>query len=793
MRIPLTLLQTYFSEPLSTKEILEACDHIGIEADILKTTPHRFSSVVTAKILDAIPHPNADNLRVATLTDGRKEYQVVCGAPNCNAGITVALALPGAQLFDSEGKAYTIKKSKLRGVESQGMCCGADELGLDELHMYERALLELPETTPLGEDLATWLGNTSLDLSLTPNLGHCASLLGFAREICHVTQANLVIPNEFSFEDLPTTTIEMGSDPDVCPLFSYVVISGVSAQPSPMKLQESLQALKQKPINAIVDVTNYIMLSLGQPLHAYDASQIALNSLRAEKLSTPESLVLLNGETVLLPSGITVVRDDTSLLGLGGVMGGKASSFQETTTTIVLEAAYFLSAAIRASQKLLPIQSESAYRFTRGVDPQNVLPALQAAIHYILEIFPEAKISSIYSSGEICRELKEVALRPKTLQRILKESFTIETISHKLNSLGFSSTPKENAVVVKVPSYRHDIHEEIDLVEEICRTEFWKIEHKNPIACYSPIYTIKRETARFLANAGLQEFFTPDLLDPETASLTRTEREEISLQGSKHATVLRSSLLPGLLKSAATNLNRQAPFVQAFEIGTLYAKNGAQYQETQTLGILLTEDGDSRSWLPKPPPLSFYSLKGWIEKLLYHHHLSLDTFTLECSSLSDFHPYQQGILKIHKQLFATLGRVHPELAKKAQIKYPVFFAELNVDLLCKVLKKTTKLYKPYAIYPSSFRDITLTAPEDMPADLLRKKLLEKGSKCLESVTIISIYQDKSLETRHKNVSLRLVFQDYERTLSNQDIEEEYCRLVALLNELLTETKGTINS
>nr|CRI42712.1 Phenylalanine--tRNA ligase beta subunit [Chlamydia pneumoniae] len=792
MRIPITLLQTYFSEPLSTKEILEACDHIGIEAEIENTTLYSFTSVITAKILHTIPHPNADKLRVATLTDGEKEHQVVCGAPNCEAGLIVALALPGAKLFDSEGKAYTIKKSKLRGVESQGMCCGADELGLDELQIQERALLELPEATPLGEDLATVLGNTSLEISLTPNLGHCASLLGLAREICHVTQANLVIPKEFSFENLPTTALDMGNDPDICPFFSYVVITGISAQPSPIKLQESLQALKQKPINAIVDITNYIMLSLGQPLHAYDASHVALDSLRVEKLSTPESLTLLNGETVLLPSGVPVVRDDHSLLGLGGVMGAKAPSFQETTTTTVIEAAYFLPEALRASQKLLPIPSESAYRFTRGIDPQNVVPALQAAIHYILEIFPEATISPIYSSGEICRELKEVALRPKTLQRILGKSFSIEILSQKLQSLGFSTTPQETSLLVKVPSYRHDINEEIDLVEEICRTESWNIETQNPVSCYTPIYKLKRETAGFLANAGLQEFFTPDLLDPETAALTRKEKEEISLQGSKHTTVLRSSLLPGLLKSAATNLNRQAPSVQAFEIGTVYAKHGEQYQETQTLAILLTEDGESRSWLPKPS-LSFYSLKGWVERLLYHHHLSIDALTLESSALCEFHPYQQGVLRIHKQSFATLGQVHPELAKKAQIKHPVFFAELNLDLLCKMLKKTTKLYKPYAIYPSSFRDLTLTVPEDIPANLLRQKLLHEGSKWLESVTIISIYQDKSLETRNKNVSLRLVFQDYERTLSNQDIEEEYCRLVALLNELLTDTKGTINS
>ncbi|ANH78394.1 phenylalanine--tRNA ligase subunit beta [Candidatus Chlamydia sanziniae] len=792
MQVPLSLLQTYFSSPLSTKEILEACDHIGIEADVHITTPLSCTSIITARIVQTAPHPNANKLLVAILTDGKQEYQIVCGASNCRAGLIVPLALPGAKLIDSRGQTQTIKKAKLRGIESQGMCCSKKEIGLSDTSIQKENLLELPETTPLGEDIATLFDNVSLELSLTPNLGHCASLLGLAREICHVTQADLVIPQQFSFDPLSTTPMPLHSDPSVCPMFCYAVISGLFLRPSPQELQEALLALKQKPINAIVDITNYIMLCLGQPVHAYDARKVVLDSLGVQKLPSPQSYTLLNGETVLIPSGATVVCDAHRILALGGVMGGQETSITESTTTIVLEAAYFLPTAIRASQKLLLIHSEAAYRFSRGVDPQNVLPAFYAAIHFTLSLFPEAQVSSIYKIGDIVEKPREISFHTTTIQRILGQTLSSERLVQKLETLGFSvvPTPQNNVVSVKVPSYRHDINEEIDLVEEIYRTEPWHLKNVKPVSCFTPIYALKRQIANRLANSGLQEFFTCDLLDPELATWHREECQALALQGSKHATVLRNSLLPGLLKSAATNLHRQVSSVQAFEIGTLYSKHGSQYQETQSLGILLTGDVAPLSWIAPRSSLSFYSLKGRVETLFQQLYISLDCYTIKSSHHPDFHPYQQAAFCLNEHIFGSIGRVHPHLTQKAQIKHPVFFAEISLDFLCKLQKKITKIYKPCSIYPSSFRDVTLTVPEEMPADALRRKLLSKASKWLESVSIISIYQDKGPVAKEKNVTLRLVFQDYERTLSHQDIEEEYCRLVALLTELLTDTRGT---
>lgn len=790
MHVPLSLLQTYFSVPLRIKDLLSACDRIGIEAEVLIETSASFSSVITAKILQVCPHPNADKLKVATLFDGSQEYQIVCGAPNCREGIVIPLALPGAKLTDSQGNVLTIKKSKIRGVESQGMCCGADELGLPE-ELVTHGLLELANDTPLGEDVATIFSETILEISLTPNLGHCASLFGLAREISHVTSAALTLPKEFSLQPMPLQEVPSRNDFSVCPLFCYIKISGIPpASPSPAHLQNALRSLKQKSVNALVDVTNYLMFSLGQPLHAYDARSVHVGSLHVQYTESACSLTLLNNETVMLPKQVPVVCDDERILALAGVMGSLESAVSDETTEIILEGAYFPPEALRASQNLVPIHSEASYRFSRGVDYNNVVPAFFAAIHYLKKMFPEAEFSPIYVMGEAQRTQKTLLLRASTVERILGETLTTKTIHAKLSSLGFpirEETAKH--LRVEIPSYRHDIQREIDLVEEVFRTQSWHVEARKPMPCYTSIYKLKRHLVDLLANSGLQQFFTCDLLKPELAALCDAEHL-ITLQGSKHATALRPSLLPGLLESTATNLNRQAGGVYAFELGAVYKKVASQYQETQTLGILLSGQAEAPSWLPSQGPLSFFSIKSWIEKILNHLGISSQAYTLEPSNHAYFHPYQQGLLRLHKHTLGFLGTVHPKLTKKMQIKHPVFFGELSVDLLNQGQKKTSSQYVPYPIYPSSFRDVTLAVPEELPADALRKELLRSPSKWLERVSIISIYQNKASSNQEKHVSLRLVFQDRKRTLSNQEIDEEYERLVSGLTQRLKD-KGMI--
>ncbi len=791
MRVSLSLLQTFFSSPLSLKQILSACDRIGIETEIEDAFLGSLSSVVTAKVLDTQKHPNADTLVVATVFDGTAEHQIVCGAPNCRPGIIIPLALPGAKLRNAEGEILTITKSKIRGIESRGMCCGADELGFPHLQKSERGLFEFPEDTPLGESACSLLAGAFIECSLTPNLGHCASLLGLAREIACVSGVDLVLPEPFSCLPVPSQYEDLGThDDQASPFFCSVHISGVDNRPSPQKIQEALFALKQKPINALVDITNYVMLSLGQPLHAYDARYVQKDSIRAEKLQEPSELTLLNKETVSLPEGTLVIRDDAHILGLAGIMGGAVSSVDEETTEIILESAYFLPQAIRSLQKHLPIHSEAGYRFARGTDPQQVLPALYAAIHLIQDLFPEARVSLIRKLGNEEQPLRAVHLRENTTQRILGESITLEDAEISLSQLGFPVTREEDSLCVTVPSYRHDIKEEIDLVEELYRSRDWKVRSAKHQPAYPPMYKLKRGLTDHLVHAGLQQFFTCDLLDPETASLSLQETELLALQGSKQATALRNSLLPGLIKSVAININRKAPYVHAFEIGTVYSRNKepkrgkhySAYREQESLGIILSGQSEPLSWENTRSSLSFYSIKGWVETVLRYIGISIDDCLVTPSESENFHPYQQAQLSYNKQCIGLLGTLHPDLCKKAQIKQQVFFAELLLNPLLGSLKTAPAEYAPYPVYPSSFRDITLTVNEDIPAGLLRKKLLSYPSKWLERVVIISVYQDKSASTTNKNVSLRLLFRDMTRTLSNQEIDAEHERLLTLLNQ-----------
>lgn len=782
MLVPLSLLQKFFSSPLSIEEILQACDRIGIEAECSNVFPDSLNTVVTGKILSASPHPDAERLTVAIVFDGKGERQIICGAPNCRAGIIVPIALPGAKLRNASGEITTIKKAKIRGLESQGMCCGADELGFPHLQKAERGIFEFPADTPLGESACMLLAGASLECSLTPNLGHCTSLLGLAREISFLSPVSLNIPEEFSFASLPQeTSICDMHDAGACPVFYSVKILGLSCRRSPEYLQAALTALGQKPLNAIVDITNYVMLSLGQPLHAYDSQAVEQKSLHAATLQSAQPLTLLNQETYTLPAGSLVVADQHNILGLAGVMGSAASSCSENTTEIILEAAYFQPQAVRKYQRTIQLHTEAAYRFTRGVDPQGVLPALHAAIHMIQSLFPDAQISPIQKIGDDSFSPLSLSVRPKTIKRLLDIELSTAEIVAKLSSLGFQTAVEEQAVRVEVPSYRHDIQEETDLVEEICRTTPFVQKTQKILPTYTPIYSLKRELTAFLANGGLQQFFTYSLLDTEVSSLSLQESSLIPVQNSSWK--LRDSLLPGMLKSAATNLHRQAPYVYAFEIGNVYSKEQNRYQEEERVAILLSRQVMDDSWQGKTP-LSFYTIKGWVEKLLCQSGASIEDFSLQPSQHPNFHPYQQAALYQKKHLLGIFGTLHPQLCRKAQIKHDVVFAELSLNVLLSLKKKSGPHYVPYPIYPASSRDITITIDRDLPADLVRRELLSFESKWLESVHIVSVYQGRDSASQSKNVSLRMVFRDHERTLSRQEIEEEYERLTALLDKKL---------
>lgn len=784
MHVPLSLLNRFFKHPISLSEILEACDRIGVEI-FIPSSSNVLSSVVSAKIISTLPHPNSDRLRIAQVFDGDQTWQVVCGAPNCRPDIIIPFAKIGAVLPDPDKHSFKIKKSKIRDIESFGMCCGADEIGYPHLQ-NEDGLLELPVTTPLGEDISVLLNETILELSLTPNLGHCASLYGLAREIAFCSKAELNLPEDLiSTKEYSILNTYGSNEPDLCPLYVYAKVSNVSPIPSPKDLQDKLLSLKIKPINAIVDITNYIMFCLGQPLHTYDANHVDTHSLNV-RLSTPkETITLLNNQNITLPEGLLLVCDQNNPLALAGIMGSLQSSITENTQSIILESAFFNPSTIRLAQKHTSLHTEAAYRFVRGTDPKTVLPALKSALQLLSTVFPNAEISTIVTKGDTSYVTKNISVRKAKVNQLLGTSLSSNILAEKLSSLGFQSLEETfDTVTVDIPSYRHDINEEVDLIEEVARTEeSLRASTKSPNrTIYSEGYSLEKQIKPILTGSGLLEFYTCDLLDPEMTTWSE-ESPEISLLGSKHATALRHSLLPGLLKSTALNLNRQSTAVQAFEIGKTYHKN-VSYQEKLRLGIILAGNAKPLSWQNLDTSTNFFILKGIIEKLL--NKLGIRIPLIEKPSANpNFHPYQQTQLFLKHDL-GILGMVHPTLRKKADIKIPVFFAELSLDVLLKYMNKKTIHYKPYPIYPGSFRDFTISVPLELPASILINKLSQSKSKWLESVSLVSIYQNKDVDLTQKSVSLRLNFQNKEKTLSNEEIDQEYNLLIASLMKQLEQ-------
>ncbi|WP_213318709.1 phenylalanine--tRNA ligase subunit beta [Chlamydiifrater volucris] len=793
MLIPLQALQRYFSSPISLKEILRACDAIGIEVTISENREKSFSDVVAVKILDVQPHPNAEKLRVAMIYDGENTIQVVCGAPNCREGIVTAFARVGAVLVSPEGEPYKIKKSKIRGVESFGMCCSTAELGITD--DSSDGILELPNSTLLGEDLSTILGDVCLELSLTPNLGHCASLLGVAREMAFASGKKLAIPQEWNFSPFPTLLCPSFErvDEEACPLFAYAEITGVTNMPSPKGLQETLIKLGQKPINAIVDITNYVMLGLGQPLHAYDQRFVDADSLSVSRLDTTHNVTTLQNEEISLPESTLVVRDNEKILAVAGVIGCKSSSVQESTDSIVLEAAYFSPKAVGATIASTGLQTEASYRFSRGIDPKNVLPSLYAAIHLILDIFPQAKVRHVYVLENAPYEARFVHLRASQANRLLGINLDQKECSSKLESLGFQVVKKEeDKLVIEVPSYRHDISNEADLVEELFRSIGFEaiapsqktITSSRVRGAYPPSYSLARQLVQSLTGFGLLEFYTEDLLDPSFTHLCPEAISNVHLSGSKSTLLLRPSLFPGLLSCAARAFNRRHPFFRGFEIGKIYNKIDERYQEREVLGLVLGGEASPNSWIPSSKELSFFSMKGLVEKLLADLGIN-GLLDVEPSDSPLFHPFQQGVLKLRKNELGILGTVHPKHLRNLSISQPVFFAEIVLDKLLKLSPKEPALYKPVLPFPSSFRDITLTVPDRILASTLVKKLLSLNSKWLESVTVVSIYRDsKDIDSNVRNISLRLTFRGNTKTLSNQEVDEEYNLLVTSLYQQL---------
>lgn len=792
MKIPLSLIKSYLDLPESLNDLAEILTLLGIEVDGIENAAPPFSGVVVGKILSAIPHPEADKLRVAQVFDGKQEWQVVCGASNCREGLFTAFAKIGAVLYDAKGSPLKISKAKLRGVESHGMLCSAHELKIPGGH---DGILELPSDFLPGDDLLYRLWDPVFELSLTPNLGHCMSALGIARELSASLQRPLRHEKPHLQENSSKRTDEefqaQIAAPHLCRRYALRLIENVKIGPSPFWLQQILLASGLRPINNVVDATNYILLKTGQPLHAFDADEIASKKILVQTAEGGAPFQGLDGISYTLPADALLICDETKPLAIAGILGGIESAVSDKTRSILLEAASFDPISIRKTAKKLGIRTDSSQRFEKGTDPHTTLDILNEAAQLIADLCQGMAASGPIDLTPFSLETRTILLRPKKVNSLIGLSLSLGEIEELLHRAGCKVQRRDEDLQVNPPSQRNDLQEEIDLIEEVARLYGYNnIERKRPFCSVSdlphdPLFLFEREIRRRMVSLGLQEMVHCDLISPALAKISpellyqTTSPIQVLHAKSEEYSVLRPSLLPGLLDTVRFNLAQKNGSLAAFEMGRIYLKQEHSFSEIPVLGIALYGKERPHHWAQKPDDFDFYDLKGLLENLFDSLGISW-----ECAASlhPTFHPGRQANLMQKELLLGSCGEIHPDLLEKLDIKKRVLFAEINLAHLMH-MKKPFHRMQPLPQYPATERDWTIPMPPGVFCKQIFDAIHQIPSPLLEKAELIDLYVQG--EEAKQSATLRFTYRDIAKTISFEEAEAAHAKLVEHVTKALS--------
>jgi phenylalanyl-tRNA synthetase beta chain len=790
MKIPLSLLKTYLPLDLPIETICNTLTMLGIEVDSILNEHPSFANVIVGEVLSTSPHPNAEKLNIAQVHNGEKSVQVICGASNCRPGIKTAFAQVGSLIIDSDEKRRTIDKATIRGVESYGMLCSADEL-----HLWKdnAGIMELPLEWETGKDLTSLLWDPVLELSLTPNLGHCLSALGIARELAAGLQKEIK-QKTFPLVENQKNPIEKKiqiqiDDFHLTPRYMGRLIENVNIGPSPFWLQKELYSCGLKPINNVVDVTNYILIKTGHPMHAFDFDLIEGSILRISTSKSKEKWTGLDGVDREISPETLVISDAKKIVAAAGIMGGKNSAVSDKTKNIFLECAFFDPITIRKGAKKLSLRTDSAIRFEKGIDPNGLEKALDEAAYLI----------ALLSGGEVAMgkiDLKKDAFAPKTIS--LRPARANQLLGTKLSRAEMENIFKrleckiikssEEAITLEIPTYRFDIAEEIDLIEEIARLYGYNnIEKAKAVSTPSQIpndsvYLFEKLLRNKMIGLGLQEFLTSDLISPKMAEycIEFISGKGIELLKAIHAkteeySILRPSLLPGLLQVAKTNIDLKNLNFSAFEIGRIHFLQNNNCVEVPILSLLLTGKASPAHWSHKGNDVDFYTIKGMIENII--ETLRIPNITYKKGDHISFHPGRQAEIRYNDLVIGAFGEIHPDLLAKADIKQRLYFAELDIEHLLKYHLPNAK-FKPIPNLPSSERDWTVSLPSKATIESLFEQIQKHRPEILEKFELIDLYIPEN--TSRKNATFRFTYRDLLKTVSAEEVEEMHTKMVSKL-------------
>lgn len=793
MRILLSWLREFISLPLTPDEIAKTLTMAGLEVDHYETKGENLKEIIVGRIVEAIKHPNADKLSIATVTDGKSTYQIVCAAPNCRAGIKTALARVGTVLRMGD-ETLTIKKTKIRGVESEGMLCAEDELGLAE---KSDGIMELSDDFREGDSLYEKLADTYFDISLTPNLSHCTSVYGVARELSALTGHPLLTPQYRLKEDSGSISDFINIrviDKDDCPRYACRVIRNVKIGPSPSWLKNRLEACGIRSVNNVVDSTNYVLLQFGHPLHAFDYDRIENQEIVIRKAQEGEEILTLDGKKRPLKESMLMICDAVRPVAIAGVMGGGESEITDQTCHIIVESAYFHPMSIRKTSKLLALQTDASKRFERGTDPNHVLFVLDCAAMLIQEVAGGEVLTGILDIQAKDFPEKIVACRLSRINRVIGRTFSHGEVEDIFKRLQFPfQWEDQDRLNVRVPTYRNDIHAEIDLVEEVARLYGYdhiprlKGRYQASLLPSIPIYLFETEMRERLISEGLQELLTCDLIGPtmlqiiQDPSLSEESLIKVLNPTSIEQSILRTSLLPGLLQVAKYNFDHQIHNISGFEVGRIHFKEGETYKEQSVVGILLMGKAFPLNWDQKSRDFDFFDLKGIIENILKA--IGIADTQFKNLNLKTFHSGRQASIFVGSLEIGSFGEIHPSIQRRLDVPQRILFGEFSLQDLMKIAQPLEKV-KPLAIYPSSERDWTLTVNESVPFARILEIILKEKSDILEKVSLKDIYRSEKLSPGFQNMTLNFIYRDPFKTIEQEVVETEQRRLTTRVLEQL---------
>jgi len=783
MKISESWLRAYVNPQISTEELVAQITMAGLEVDAVEPVAAQFSGVVIGEVLEMEKHPDADKLRVCKVNVGEAEpLQIVCGAANVRVGLKIPASVIGAVLPGD----FKIKKSKLRGVESFGMLCSAKELGLVA---EAEGLMELPADAPVGVDVREYLqlNDNSIEVDLTPNRADCLSVEGVAREVAVLNQIQLAIPEiektSVSISDKLNVTVEA---PNACPRYLGRVISGVNNKAqTPLWMQERLRRSGLRSLSPLVDVTNYVLLELGQPLHVFDSAKLA-GGITVRYATNGETLELLNGQTIMFDEKSLVIADDESSLAFAGVMGGAYSAVHEETTNVFLECAFFTPLAIAGKARQFGLHTDSSHRFERGVDFELQHRAIERATQLILEICGGAagEITEVTTTSELPKR-EPIALRQEKLNKILGVTFENETVTGILQRLGMQVETQADGWKITPPSFRFDIAIEADLIEEIARIYGYNNLPNNQILVRSALNQATENVLDLervkdlLVDRGYQEAITYSFIDEAMQRAIAPSAEFIKLQNpiSAELAVMRTSLWGGLLTAALHNTNRQQTRVRFFESGLRFVQTGDETKQEKMLAGLALGNVAAEQWGEKERAVDFYDVKADVEAMF---ELTGCKVQFVADSNETLHPGQSAkILNETGEVIGWLGMLHPNLEQQLGFETPVFLFELAQDLL---LQKQRATFKALSKFPSVRRDLALLVKEEVNAGEIIGAIETCNETLLQEAVIFDVYRGKGVDEGFKSVALSLVLQNHAQTLTDEEIESSVGKFLTALNE-----------